>query len=84
MPAAAGYGDPSRIRFAVEQETEGKWLPVEAAIEARSALQAVARAASGEGRFRVRPAEALQAEPEIFEVPPWGPPEPEGDLGLTA
>ena len=77
MPAAAGYGDAARIRFAVEQETEGKWLLVEAAIEARSALQAVIRAAPGAGRYRAQPEGETEAGAEVFVVPPWGPPEPE-------
>jgi hypothetical protein len=77
MPTAAGCREAARIRFAVEQEIGGKWVLLDAAVDARSPIQAVIHTAEGEGRFRVRPTEELQAEPAVFRVPSWGPPEPE-------
>ncbi len=64
------------IIFTVEGETAGDWALIAEAVEAGSAIQAVAHAARREGRYRVRsPAEPHQA-PHHFWVPAWGPPEP--------
>jgi hypothetical protein len=62
--------------FAVEREVEGRWTLLDAEVEAGSPIQAVSRAAQGEGRYRARAADEAQAPPEVFRLPSWGPPEP--------
>lgn len=64
------------IIFIVEAESDGGWTLIAEAVEARSALQAVARAAPLEGRYRVRSPDEAHRCPQLFLVPPWGPPEP--------
>jgi hypothetical protein len=50
------------------------WFLVGEAVEATSAMQAVIRAADGEGRYRARG--KGKDEAGVFWVPAWGPPEP--------
>jgi hypothetical protein len=50
------------------------WFLVADAVEATSAVQAVIRAADGEGRYRARGSGEDGAS--VFWVPAWGPPEP--------
>ena len=50
------------------------WRLVADAVEATSAVQAVIRAADGEGRYRARGDGKDGAS--VFWVPAWGPPEP--------
>ena len=62
------------MEFQVEREIDQHWYPVEAAIEAGSAGQAVALCAVAEGTYRACPTETPDAAPEHFEVPSWGQP----------
>ncbi len=50
------------------------WRLVADAVEATSAVQAVIRAADGEGRYRAHG--DGNDDPSVFWVPAWGPPEP--------
>ena len=64
------------MEFQVDREMDKHWYRVEDAIEAKSAGHAVARSATAEGTYRVRPTEAPEATPELFAVPAWGQPTP--------
>lgn len=61
--------------FTVERRYDGSWHLVGGAIEAKSAIQAVIRAASDGGLYRAAPLGTSGLE-QHFIVPTWGPPEP--------
>ena len=61
----------SPMRFTVEQRIGGEWRMVAHAMEARSAERAAAHG-GGDGHYRVRPLQPLDAPYEYFLLPPWG------------
>ena len=64
------------MEFRVDREMDQHWYPIEDAIEASSAGQAVASCANAEGTYRARPVETPDASPSLFAVPSSGHPVP--------
>ena len=64
------------MQFSVDREIDSHWYPVDTAVEAGSAAQAVALCATAEGTYRATPIDAPASRAEQFSVPAWGPPDP--------
>ncbi|MBS1845226.1 MAG: hypothetical protein JST53_12490 [Actinobacteria bacterium] len=60
------------MRFSVDRHYLGDWTPV-GEVDASGARQAIARAASGSGLYRVNPS-GTRGLNEAFIVPDWGVP----------
>ena len=63
------------MHFTVERKHCNGWELVVGAVQAEDAAQAVVRASSDPGLYRVGPIGATGLK-EHFVVPEWGPPEP--------
>ncbi len=62
--------------FSVENEHEGVWRVLDTAVEAVAHQQAVARACTVPGLYRVRALSGSEQRPKHFWVPLRGPPRP--------
>lgn len=64
------------MRFSVDREIDHHWFPVDTAVEAGSASQAVALSATAAGNYRATPIDSPATSAKHFSVPSWGPPDP--------
>ena len=62
------------MEFRVDREMDQHWYRVEDAIESTSADKAVESCANAEGVYGARRAATPNVSPELFAVPPSGPP----------